>query len=174
MDINTIIADIDTDIRQKTAPKSITTADTADPMTDIATELLARGVLEVADTAALGTLNGSVSSFVFVHDVGIFKYVATTTRTVDGLSVFNAVDSGFWIIATKNQTERIEFETDLTVDVAMTATRIGRFGISPSFQVWTYNESGGADKVDLAISVDNTGTTFTFYLPGVPGFILIK
>lgn len=174
MDIQTIKTDIDTDIRQKTTPGSISPANTADPMTDIANELLARGVLEVANTASLGTLDDSVSSFIFVHDVGIFKYVATTTRTVDGLSVFDASDGGFWIIATKNQTERIEFEDDLTVDVAMTATRIGRFGISPSFQVWTYNDGGGADKIDLAISVDSAGTTYTLYLPGIPGFILIK
>ena len=98
MTIATILAAIDTQIREKTSPKSLSTSNHADTLDNVVNELAARGVLRAATTADLANLNATDSSFVYIPDAGIFSYAATTANDVDNSTIF-AGSTGFWILA---------------------------------------------------------------------------
>ena len=75
-----------------------------------------------------------------------------------------------------NQKERIEFGTEPTLALDWTTLREQKFGAFPGVcQVWQYS-GDGADKIDIQTFADESGpiSQLIFYLPGVPGYIIIE
>ncbi|WP_347269026.1 hypothetical protein [Paracoccus sp. (in: a-proteobacteria)] len=71
--------------------------------------------------------------------------------------------------------ERIEFNTEATLEVLMTSDRQAKFGLFPVFQFWQYTTGDLAEKIEVPFTVDESTATkkFIFYLPGVPGFTIL-
>jgi len=84
----------DTVIRQKTAPKSISTDNHADLLDGLADEVLDRGVTQVLDTTELQALSGANYRNVVVKDNGIYKWKASGTP--NGTTIFAATGGGIY------------------------------------------------------------------------------
>lgn len=82
------------------------------------------------------------------------------------------------VVGDANASEIIPFtDADATVDIIWNSVRRAAFGDMPLIEVWQINPGGDATLFNTTISVDAAppaNTSFTVYLPGIAGFVVIK
>jgi hypothetical protein len=158
---------IDTVIRQKTTPNSITPGMDADLRDQSVNEIGLRGILEVATVAGLADYNNLHTNKILVPGYGVFVYA--NSGVVDNISIFPASGSGVWTLNQfKPLKETISATGVTSVTVAWTDARKAKFGLFPCFQVYLEESGTGWRKIIdewLVDDLDNP-TEFTIEFGG--------
>jgi len=92
--ITDIKQSVNSRIRVKNQPNSITTGDVSDNLDLIADEVRARGIIKSVNTAGLAAISGTNTKFALVSAIGLFEY--SPGGVPNGSTIFAAEGSGTW------------------------------------------------------------------------------
>lgn len=124
----------DTAIRNKVSASSISPANVADQINNLADELLARGIGIVADTSALAALSGLNFKLALLPGTGFFQWLAS--GSANGVTIFAASGGGVWSLVSSDR--KVVEASGSTALFNLTAADSGK---------WFTNEGASEDVI---------------------------
>lgn len=134
--ITEIKQSVNTRIRVKSNPNSVTTSDVSDNLDLIADEVRSRGIIKAVNTAGLSAISGNNTKYALVTSVGVFEY--SPTGVADGQTIFAAEGSGTWNLI-----------------FGMPQQNVDKFTINTDYE-YNFSSTEQIDQIILKPSVDQT------------------
>lgn len=155
-------------IRNKTLPSSVTRANVADRLDAAGDELLARGMLQAADTAGLAAVSKDNTRAVVVPGIGLFTALQTGSAA-DNVTTFPSADAGWlWFLA-------VQFVTGLPLSSLLAATGPNTINNVANTQEWQFPMvSGGTGfKISADRIADDAVTPETLLALSLAGSVTL-